>query len=119
MPDQATTVAELREAMRRFVTERNWEQFHSPKNLSMGAAVEAAELMEHFLWVDNEASRAAAKDAAKRGEIGDEIADVACYLLALCNTLDIDLSEAVVAKLAKNALKYPAEKFHGRYKLDG
>jgi dCTP diphosphatase len=117
MPDSTTTVAALRDAMRRFVAERNWEPFHSPKNLSMGAAVEAAELMEHFLWIDNEASREVIHDAQRLGEIADEIADVACYLLALSNTLGIDLSESILAKLAKNASKYPAEKYRGRYRL--
>jgi NTP pyrophosphatase (non-canonical NTP hydrolase) len=118
MPDTTTTVAVLREAMGCFVAERDWERFHSPKNLSMGAAVEAAELMEHFLWIDNDASREVVRDATKMGEIADEIADVACYLLALSNTLNIDLSEAVLAKLAKNAQKYPAEQYRGRYCVD-
>src|SRR5437588_1268915 len=99
MPDATTTVQELREAMARFVRERDWEQFHSPKNLVMGLSVEAAELMEHFLWIDSEASRAVVSDAGKLGEIADEMADVTCYLLALCNSLGIDLSEAVRAKL--------------------
>jgi NTP pyrophosphatase (non-canonical NTP hydrolase) len=118
MSDSTTTVETLKAAMQRFVAERGWEPFHSPKNLSMGAAVEAAELMEHFLWVDNETSRQVVQDPAKLGQIADEIADVACYLLALCNTLGLDLSEAILAKLAKNAIKYPAEKYHGRYRLD-
>jgi NTP pyrophosphatase (non-canonical NTP hydrolase) len=118
MPDDTTTVAALREAMRRFVAERNWEVFHSPKNLSMGAAIEAAELMEHFQWLDNDASRQVVHDAAKMGEIADELADVACYLFAFCNTLGIDLSEAVLAKLGKNAVKYPAEQYRGRYRID-
>ena len=117
MPDDTTTVAALREGMRRFVAERNWEPFHSPKNLSMGAAIEAAELMEHFLWIDNDASRQVIHDAVKMREIADEMADVACYLLALSNTLGIDLSEAVFAKLAKNALKYPAEEYRGRDRI--
>ena len=115
MPDTSTTVAELREAMRRFVALRDWEQFHSPKNLAMGLAVEAAELMEHFLWIDNEASRQVGRDPNKVGEVADEMADVACYLLALSNTLGIDLSEAIGSKLAKNALKYPVEQSRGRY----
>ena len=118
MPDSTTTVAALKEAMRRFVAERNWEPFHSPKNLSMGAAVEAAELMEHFLWVENETSRQVVNDLAELEAIADEIADVACYLLALCNTLGIDLSGAILAKLAKNAVKYPVEKYQGRYRLE-
>ena len=118
MPDTTTTVALLREAMRRFVAEREWERFHSPKNLAMGLAVEAAELMEHFLWVESEPSRQVADDPAKLGEVADEMADVACYLLALSNTLGIDLSEAILAKLAKTAQKYPAEKYRGRYKAE-
>jgi NTP pyrophosphatase (non-canonical NTP hydrolase) len=119
MPDATTTVAALKDAMRRFVAERQWEQFHSPKNLSMGLAVEAAELMEHFLWVDNETSRQVVGDAARLGEVADEMADVACYLLALSNTLGIDLSEAIQAKLIKNARKYPVEKCRGRYRVEG
>jgi dCTP diphosphatase len=118
MPDDTTTVAALREAMRRFVADRNWEPFHSPKNLSMGAAVEAAELMEHFLWVDNDASRQVVQDANKLAAVADEMADVACYLLALSNTLGIDLSTAILAKLAKNALKYPAEKYRGHFRIE-
>jgi dCTP diphosphatase len=118
MPDTTTTLAVLKEAMRQFVAERSWEPFHSPKNLSMGAAVEAAELMEHFLWVDNETSRQVAHDPDKLAAIADEMADVACYLLALSNSLAIDLSEAILAKLAKNAIKYPAEQYRGRFRLE-
>jgi NTP pyrophosphatase (non-canonical NTP hydrolase) len=118
MADSQTTLSELRSAMSRFVAERNWEPFHSPKNLSMGVAVEAAELMEHFLWLDNEASRQVIHDKQRIGEIADEMADVACYLLALCNTLNIDLSEAVQGKLVKNAVKYPVEKYRGRFRVD-
>lgn len=105
--------------MRRFVAERDWEQFHSPKNLAMGLAVEAAELMEHFLWIDTEASRQAVADPEQRERIGEEMADVACYLLALANVMNLDLSEAIIAKLAKNARKYPAERYRGRYRADG
>src|SRR5260370_39778139 len=105
MPDSTTPLAVLKDAMRQFVAERSWEPFHSPKNLSMGAAIEAAELMEHFLWIDNDASRQVTEDARKTGEIADEIADVGCYLLALCDTLGIDRSEAILPKLVKNAGK--------------
>lgn len=117
MADATTTVAQLRDAWRQFVTERDWEQFHSPKNLVMGLAVEAAELMEHFLWVENAASREVVCDPRQLGEVADEMADVAGYLLALANTLGIDLSEAIAAKMLKNAQKYPAERFRGRYKV--
>src|SRR5262245_3743466 len=115
MPDNTTTLAELKEAMARFVSERDWDQFHSPKNLSRSLACEAAELMEHFLWMENGESRRVVQDAARLGEVADEIADVALHLLALSNTLGIDLSEAVRSKLAKAGKKYPAEKYRGRY----
>jgi NTP pyrophosphatase (non-canonical NTP hydrolase) len=115
MPDTTTTLASLKEAVRRFAAEREWEPFHSPKNLVMGMAIETAELMEHFLWVDCEASREVGQNPARRGEIADEMADVACYLLNLSNVLGIDLSEAIVAKIAKNAIKYPAEQYRGRW----
>jgi len=118
MPDTTTTLQVLKDAMARFVAERDWQQFHSPKNLVMGLSVEAAELMEHFLWIDNDASRQVTQDARKLGEVADEMADVACYLLALSNTLGIDLSDAITAKLVKNAPKYPAEKYRGQYRLE-
>jgi NTP pyrophosphatase (non-canonical NTP hydrolase) len=108
MPDATTTIAALKEKVRRFVAQRAWEPYHSPKNLAMGLAVEAAELMEHFLWVGDEASRALAQDPARRAAIADELADVAGQLLNLSNVLGIDLSDAIEAKMAKNAIKYPA-----------
>jgi NTP pyrophosphatase (non-canonical NTP hydrolase) len=107
MPDATTTIATLREAVRRFNAERRWEPYHSPKNLAMGLACEAAELMEHFLWVDCEPSRAVIHQAAKLGAVADELADVACHLLNLTNALGLDLSDALAAKMAKNAAKYP------------
>jgi NTP pyrophosphatase (non-canonical NTP hydrolase) len=115
MPDATTTLATLKDAVRAFAIERDWEQFHSPKNLVMGLAVEAAELMEHFLWMDVEASRQVVGDPARLAEVADEMADVANYLLNLSNVLGIDLSDAVVRKIAKNAEKYPAEKYRGRW----
>ena len=118
MSDQSTTVAELRERMRQFVAERDWEQFHSPKNLVMGLSCEVAELMEHFLWMDNETSRRVLDDPANREPIADELADVTLYILCLCNTLGLDLSECVAAKLIKTGKKYPVERIKGRYKLD-
>jgi NTP pyrophosphatase (non-canonical NTP hydrolase) len=115
MSDNTTTVQELRQRMAAFVAEREWGRFHSPKNLAMGLAVEAGELMEHFLWLENAESREVVHDRAKLQAIGEEMADVACYLLALANVLGLDLSTAIVDKLAKNARKYPAEKYRGRF----
>ena len=113
--DQTITIAELREIVRRFVDERDWRQFHSPKNLSMSLAIEAAELMEHFQWIDAAESRRVGDDAATLTEIGEEMADVLCYLLALANELNLDLSSALRDKMVKNANKYPAELSRGRY----
>jgi dCTP diphosphatase len=117
MPDSATTVADLKDVVRRFVEERAWQPFHSPKNLAMGIAVEAAELMECFLWLDLPASYEAAADPGKRQAIADEMADVFCYLLNLSNVIGLDLSEALRAKIVKNALKYPVEKYKGKYQV--
>ena len=115
MSDQTTTIADLRLAMRNFVDERDWSQFHSPKNLAMSLAIEAAEVMEHFQWVDVAESRIRGQDSRYREAIGEELADVCCYLLSLANSLDIDLSNAVHDKLAKNAQKSPAAQFRGRF----
>jgi len=118
MTDASTTVLQLREAMQRFVAERQWERYHAPKNLVMGLAVETAELMEHFLWLDVEESRQRGKDARFREAIADELADVCCYVLALANALELDLSAAVADKLDKNERKYPVERYRGRFEPD-
>ena len=118
MPDTSTTVASLKDAMRRFVAERDWEQFHSPKNLAMALSAEAAELMEHFLWMENAESHAVARDPARREEVADEIADVLGVCLALGNALDLDLSDVFLHKMSKNVLKYPVEKARGKYRIE-
>src|SRR3954467_12745344 len=105
MADSSTTVAELCEMVRKFVNERDWRQFHSPKNLSMSLAIEAAELMEHFQWIDAAESRRIGDYAAKLSEVRDEIADCLCYLLALANELNVDLASAMREKMIKNATK--------------
>src|SRR6476619_3267869 len=117
-PDSNTTVAELRKLVADFVAERDWSQFHSPKNLSMALAIEAAELMEHFQWLTTDASRLASCDAAKQRAIADEMADVLCYTLAMANELRIDLTSAISNKLVKNEAKYPADEFRGRFGAD-
>ena len=115
MLDDQTTIADLRAQIGAFVTERDWAQFHSPKNLSMAIAIEAAELMEHFQWLTIEESRSLVEEGATRGQIVDELADVLIYCLSLANALDVDLSEAIVRKLAHNAHKYPADEYRGRF----
>ena len=104
MSDQETTIAELRGTVRVFVDARDWHQFHSPKNLSMALAIEAAELMEHFQWITTDASRAVGDKADKIDAIREELADVLCYTMAIANELDIDLSLALKDKMKKNVL---------------
>jgi NTP pyrophosphatase (non-canonical NTP hydrolase) len=116
--DSATSVAELRTLVADFVAERDWSQFHSPKNVSMALAIEAAELMEHFQWLTTEASRKLKDEPTKLAEIGEELADVIGYSFALANELGIDVSSAIRAKMEKNAAKYPAEQFRGRFRRE-
>jgi len=115
MSDDTTTIRELRRAVDEFVGQRDWHQFHTPKNLAIALAIEAAELMEHFQWLDPQESRAVAHDAEKRAAAGEELADVVCYALAMANELGIDVADAVRGKMAKNAQKYPVGEYRGRW----
>ena len=115
MKDKSTTIRELRNLVAEFIRERDWEQFHDPKNLAMSIAIEAAELMEHFQWDRNEQIPAIIEDPGRRREIEEELADVVCYCLSLANNLEIDLSEAVERKVLKNAEKYPPGEYRGRH----
>ncbi len=114
LTDSATTVAELRERVMAFVRERDWEQFHAPKNLSMALSAEAAELMEHFLWATPEESRSVASNPAKRAKIAEELADVVIYALEFANATGLDIAASIESKIAANARKYPVEKSKGR-----
>jgi dCTP diphosphatase len=105
--DSNTTVAELKAVVQQFVDERNWRKFHNAKNLSMSLAIEAGELMEHFQWLTTD--EVVAGEQQNLAEIADELADVACYALAIANVLQIDLAQAVAGKMVKNRLKYPSE----------
>jgi NTP pyrophosphatase (non-canonical NTP hydrolase) len=102
------------ESIRRFRDERDWKQFHDPKNLAMSIAIEAAEIMEHFQWVDRD--QALQHAAENREAVADELADVAIYLIELADVTGIDLRSAILAKLEKNAKKYPVEKSRGSIK---
>jgi dCTP diphosphatase len=114
MNDETTTVGELKTKILRFAREREWEQFHAPKNLSMALAAEAAELMEHFLWVAAEESRMVANDEVKRAKIAEELADVVIYALEFANITQLDVAAAIEKKMSANAVKYPVEKSRGR-----
>lgn len=98
-------------ALRQFAAEREWEQFHSPKNLACALAVEAAELLEHFQWLTEDQSRRL--DATRLAAVRHEMADVLLYLLQLADKLNVDLEAAARDKLALNARKYPAEAVRG------
>ena len=111
--DKNTLVQDLRDHMDQFVAERDWHQFHSPKNLAMSLSIEAAELMEHFQWLTVQQSRDI--DATTKLDVGEELADVICYALSIANSLNIDISSAVFDKMKKNRTKYPTDKFKGRY----
>ena len=114
LTDSATTIAELKTRVLAFVRERDWEQFHSPKNLSMALAAETGELMEHFLWATPEQSSVIAQEPAKRAHIADELADVVIYAIEFANITGLDISAAIETKMAANAKKYPVEKARGR-----
>jgi NTP pyrophosphatase (non-canonical NTP hydrolase) len=118
MNDRETTLHQLREKVDAFVRERRWHQFHTPKNLAMSLAIEAAELMEHFQWFTPEQSLAVAENPEKKQQVGEEMADVFCYLMGMANRLEVDLSGAVERKLVKNARKYPAEEYRGYFGPD-
>ena len=111
---QDNEVNELMLALRQFAKDRDWEQFHSPKNLSMALSVEAAELMEHFQWVPEEGTYKLAD--AKHKLVSYELADIFIYLLRLCDQLNVDLLETTKQKMHINEQRYPVDKVKGSSK---
>ena len=105
------TIEEIQAAIRKFRDERDWMQFHNPKDMATAIAIEASELQEIFLWKTGHEIEKVTEH--KREQITDEIADVAAFLFELADNLKIDLGQAVLDKLDKNALKYPADKSRG------
>jgi dCTP diphosphatase len=112
MPDSPDRLEQLRVQLAAFAAERDWDQFHNPKNLAMALAGEVGELVEHFQWLTFE--QAANLPAETREEVALEAADVFLFLLRLCDKLDIDLAQAAERKLALNAKRYPVDKARGR-----
>jgi dCTP diphosphatase len=111
MTDIDTLIADLRQ----FVAERDWSQFHDPKNLTMLLASEVGELVAEYRWVAGDAADACSREAgAARERISDEIGDVGIALLLLCDRTGIDLGQAIATKLAKNRVRYPADKARGK-----
>jgi NTP pyrophosphatase (non-canonical NTP hydrolase) len=115
MKDSITTIGGIKKEIARFVEEREWGPFHSPKNLSMSITIEAAELMELFQWMDVDEARSKSALPELRQQIEEEIADITIYILSLCNTLRLDLSACIASKIQKNCKKYPADKCKGTW----
>ena len=113
--DIETTVADLKEEVEQFVSERDWAQFHSPKNLSMALAIEASELMDLFKWCTVEESKEMMETPEKIQSATDEIADVIIYSIAFANRNKIDISDAIKNKITKNELKYPVKQYKGKF----
>jgi len=112
MTDQ--TLDEIKQRLRQFAKERDWDQFHSPKNLSMALIAEAAELVEHFQWLTEDQSSSLKPD--KLLEVREELADIQMYLIRIADKLNINLFDAVNDKMQVNASKYPADKVRGSAK---
>ncbi len=107
MSDQSTVITELRQLVQQFVDERDWNSFHNPKNLSMSLAIEAGELMEHFQWLTPAEADQVCQDPERKHQVTEELADCLAYVIAIANAMEIDLSEALKAKMIRNAEKYP------------
>ena len=112
--DADTTILAVRERVSAFVRERDWEQFHQPKDLAAAIAIEAGELLERFLWQTPADIDAAVRRPEARGRIAEELADVLIYCLSLANRLELDVATAIAEKLATNEAKYPAQLVRGR-----
>ena len=112
--DDHTSIRDLKERVASFARDRDWDQFHSPKNLSMALAVEVAELMELFQWKTERQSWEINADPEAFAKVRDEIGDIAIFILNLCNRVGVDLASAVITKLEHNAIKYPIELARGK-----
>ena len=113
--DKETTLGELKELVEEFVSERDWSQFHTPKNLSMALAIEASELMDLFKWYTDEQVKDRISGNPMFDEASDELSDVIIYALCFANRNGIDVADAIKSKIEKNRSKYPADKFRGRF----
>ncbi|MGB0344940.1 MAG: nucleotide pyrophosphohydrolase [Coraliomargarita sp.] len=114
MDDRSTALQEIKDRVLAFARERDWEQFHSPKNLSMAIAAEAAELMEHFLWQSPDQSHGDMEAKELREKVEQELADIFIFAIEFANVTGMDISGIIEAKMKRNAEKYPVEKARGR-----
>jgi dCTP diphosphatase len=107
--DTQTTLSDLRTAVANFIAARHWQGFHTPKNLAMSIAIEAAELMEHFQWRTPEESQQLVLDEEQRAVVADELADILIYCLSFANSAEIEVSRAILLKLARNEQRFPPQ----------
>lgn len=105
--DSETTVQDLRLAVKAFIEDRDWGQYHTPKNLAISIAIEAAEIMEHFQWLTPQESIERLRQDEKKSEAADELADVLIYCISLANQLDVDISAVILDKLDRNQGRFP------------
>ena len=114
--DRETRIAELKERVRKFIDDRDWAKYHNPKDIATSIAIEASELMELFQWVKDSQLDTVVNDPDKVARIEAELADIVIYCLGLANTLDIDVSRAVLGKVAENEARYPVDEVRGNYR---
>jgi len=115
--DSDTTVEELKERIRKFILERDWEKYHNPKDLAEAICIEAGELLEIFQWTSTQESSSWKNVPSKSKRIREELADVFIYCLSMANVMGIDVTETVTSKIKRNEEKYPIEKFYGKAHL--
>lgn len=110
----ASDIADLQKMIHEFVDDRDWDQFHNPKDLAVSLTLEAAEVLEHFQWKNDAEMREHV--LTRRDDVGEELADVLYWVLLLSNKIDLDLTEAFTRKMSQNVAKYPVEKAKGNHK---
>ncbi len=113
--DKSTTIGEIKNLIEKFVVQRDWAKFHSPKNLSMAISIEASELMDLFKWHNEPESIELMRRADTKSAASDELADIIIYCLAFANRNEIDIAKVIKRKIHKNRSKYPARSFKGRF----
>ncbi len=116
MDDDKTKISELKEKIKKFCEERDWDQYHNAKDLALALIIEASELLEHFRWKSEKEVQELFNNTRKKEEISDEMADILYFLLRMAQRYEIDLSQALEQKLEKNEKKYPIDKFKGSNK---
>ena len=112
--DGTTTIAQIKAELRQFVADRDWEQYHFPKDLAIGLSIEAAELLEHFRFRSNDEISERLKDVAFLEEVSHELADVLYFVLLICNNLSLDATQTLARKMQISAARYPVDRARGK-----